>query len=121
MMREAVDPETFLSFWERVKEWDVNAHLPALTVPTLVAHRRRYPYVSVDAARKLAASIQGARLSLFERSTAVMTPEVAETVNKWIFETAAPRPTQELPSGTALILFADIAGSTALTERLGDA
>src|SRR5207247_7820307 len=34
---------------------------------------------------------------------------------------APPTKEEQLPSGTAVILFADIAYSTALTERLGDA
>ena len=33
----------------------------------------------------------------------------------------SPKPPASAPSGTAIILFADIADSTALTERLGDA
>src|SRR4030066_906539 len=33
----------------------------------------------------------------------------------------APVPLSPLPSGTAIILFADIVDSTALTERMGDA
>ena len=121
MMREAVSPETFLSSWEQVKGWDVSALLPELKVPTLVAHRRRYPHVSVEAARKMAASIPEARLLLFEGSTAVMTGEAAAAVTKFMLENQGPTPTPEHPSGTAVILFADIVDSTALTERLGDA
>ena len=120
MMREAVSPDTFLSFWGQLKHWDVSALLPELNVPTLVAHRRRYPYVSVEVARRMAASIPGARLLLFEGSTAVMTREASAAVTKFMLENQGPTSTPELPSGTAVILFADIAESTALTERLGD-
>ncbi len=121
MMREAASPETFLSFWEQVKGWDVSALLPELKVPTLVAHRRRYPYVSVEAARKMAASIPEARLLLFEGSTTLMTEEVQAAVTKFLLESEVPTAPSALPSGTAIILFADIVDSTALTERLGDA
>ncbi len=121
MMREAVSPETFLSFWDQVQRWDVSALLPELKVPTLVAHRRRYPYVSVEAARRMAASIPEARLLLFEGSTSVMTGEVFAPVTEFMRENQGPTSTPELPSGTAIILFADIVDSTGLTERLGDA
>jgi class 3 adenylate cyclase len=120
MMREAVSVETFLSFWEQVRGWDVSALLPELKVPTLVAHRRRYPYVSVEAARKMAASIPEARLLLFEGSTA-MTGEARAAVMKFLLDSEAPAAPFALPSGTAIILFADIVDSTALTERMGDA
>jgi len=42
-------------------------------------------------------------------------------VGQFLLESEVPSSTPELPSGTAVILFADIADSTALTERLGDA
>ena len=45
-----------------------------------------------------------------------------ETMTQFLDEgRASPAAPPELPSGTAVILFADIADSTALTERLGDA
>src|SRR3990172_13407247 len=44
---------------------------------------------------------------------------VARAIDEFLGE-GEPAATLELPSGTAIILFADIADSTALTERVGD-
>lgn len=43
------------------------------------------------------------------------------TVAEFLQEGVPPPQTVDLPSGTAVILFADIADSTGMTERLGDA
>ena len=48
----------------------------------------------------------------------MMAPEIDAFLREGEERAAA---TPELPSGTAIILFADIVDSTALTERLGDA
>ncbi len=45
----------------------------------------------------------------------------AQTIDDFLDEGAQAEPAAELPEGMAVILFADIAESTALTERLGDA
>ncbi len=45
----------------------------------------------------------------------------AQTVNDFLAEGEESAATAELPEGMAVILFADIVESTALTERLGDA
>src|SRR5207245_5345572 len=50
----------------------------------------------------------------------VVTDDPARAIDDFLREGKGPT-APELPSGTAIILFADIADSTALTERLGDA
>ena len=43
------------------------------------------------------------------------------STSSWVNGAGPVQPTPDLPSGTAVIIFADIVDSTALTERLGDA
>jgi class 3 adenylate cyclase len=77
-------------------------------------------------ATKLASAIAGARLVLLEGDTVAGPqgdPLEFAAIDEFLLGAAAPaRPTAaQNPQGTAIILFADIADSTALTERLGDA
>ena len=91
--------------------------------PTLVLHRRQTRWPEVDVARGLSSRIPDARLALLEGESPLPqlgdTESVLAAIDEFLGEgepAAAP-----LPSGTAVILFADIVDSTALTERLGDA
>ena len=87
--------------------------LNSLAVPTLVIHDKSDTIGDFAAlASRLASRIPGARF--------VMTDDPARAIDDFLREGRGPT-TPELPSGTAIILFADIADSTALTERLGDA
>lgn len=78
-----------------------------------------YTSVVVDV-REIASAIPNAQVvpMRFEPSAFVETPQVRNAIE----ESAPPQPQRrELLSGTTIILFADGAESTALTERLGDA
>jgi len=118
LFRSAMSARSFLSFVDAAEKVDVLDLLPKVTVPALVV-RDRSGFVSEDLSRVLATRIPGARfvatddypleLHSFVRGEALAPPPPAR-----------PEPV-ELPSGTAIILFADIVDSTALTERLGDA
>lgn len=121
LMREAVTPETFVLFTRQLIQWDVTHLLPSLTVPTLVAHRRQYPFVGVDAARSLAAAIPNAHLALLEGTSGIIGSDVNAAIGAFFREGEEPESTMELPEGMAVILLADIVESTALTEQLGDA
>ncbi len=73
-------------------------------------------------ARSLAAGIPNARLKLLEGSSAGFTDDFVSATDEFLREgLQAAQREPDVPSGTAVILFADIADSTALTERLGDA
>jgi pimeloyl-ACP methyl ester carboxylesterase len=125
MMRASVEPGTYLRFVHATDEWDVSAMLPAITCKTLVIHPASNPYFPIDPARELAAALPNARLSLVEgRSVLMPGMEVIRIAGAFFLDGAQPRPAAARgPSSgrTAIILFADIADSTALTERLGDA
>jgi class 3 adenylate cyclase len=103
-IREATTPESHRAYMEATQGVDVNDLLSKVKPPTLVLHRREVAYLEVRLARELASRIPDARL-----------------IDEFLGEGEEPAAATELPEGMAVLLFADIAESTALTEQLGDA
>ena len=112
--------------WDRVmtelERLDATAELPAVSSPTLVIddvsqmvggsrteESRRY-------AKQIVSLAPDAELVTLKRGTKQTYAEVIGAFFAAHDERAVPP-----PSGTAIIMFADIVDSTALTERLGDA
>src|SRR5438132_187869 len=99
---------------EAIQETDVMDMLSSIAVPTLVVHDRADTIGDFSMlTTKLASRIPNARF--------VATDDLPRAVDEFMREDEQRAATEALPSGTAVILFADIADSTALTERLGDA
>ncbi len=126
VLRACVTPETMVNMYDAIQRFDVTHLLPAVTAPALVMQRRDYKLISLAAARELASGIPGARLVVFEGSGGAPfvenTDAVVAAIDEFmdLAESAEP-PRLGVDGGTAVILFADIVDSTALTERLGDA
>jgi class 3 adenylate cyclase len=128
--RESCAPEALLGLWQASLTFDVDDYLYGIKVPTLVMHRRQIRWLTVDTARRLASKIPNALLSVLDG--AASTPyagdreAVAAAIYDFLGDLQRPDPTATRPAaigsftGTAIIFFADIADSTALTERLGD-
>jgi class 3 adenylate cyclase len=126
-MRESVTPETFMKFEKARVEWDVSEHLDRITTPTLIMHPRNHQYYPASIAQRVASEIPGARLALLDSAT-VLFPDarVSFVAGEFLGTAGRPRSTtrralETVQSASAVILFTDIADSTALTERLGDA
>ena len=123
--REGVTHETYRAFLGQLLTADVADLLPTITAPTLVLHRRRFPQVSVDVATDLASRIPNAQLVLLEGESGAFRLEdgqaVLDAIDEFLGEGEKAEAKAELPEGMAVILFADIADSTALTEEMGDA
>ena len=122
-VRESITQDKYDQILKALMDFDVREDLPRVRCPTLVSHRRQLPWPSLDVARGLASKIPGARLALLEGDSAAPAIGDLEAVLRAIDEflgEGEPAAT-ELPEGMAVILFADIAESTALTERMGDA
>ena len=105
--------------WQAWQEYDVTELLPQISAPTLVLHNKNNRLTPLAAGQRIAAAIPGARFATFDDPTYAASEEI---VNSFLAELVAePEPAQGPPSGMTAILFADIADSTGLTERLGDA
>ena len=122
-IRECTTHAEYLAFQDAARAVDVAGLLCQVAAPTLVIHRRQLSIVPVAAAQRLTSGISDARLVLLEGSS--LAPYLgdiegtAQAVDEFLGDGDAPA--AELPRGTATILFTDLVGSTALTQRLGDA
>ena len=122
----AIDPGTLRAFLKQVWNYDATSLLPSVKCRTMVLHPTGQDFFPARPAARLASGIPGADLRMIESHKTVVTSELANSVGDLLdrflgMQIDAPPVAVTLPSGTAIILFADIADSTALTERLGDA
>jgi class 3 adenylate cyclase len=103
---------------------DATSLLGRVRAPTLVIHWRDNRVPPVEDARRIAASIPGAELVILEGEDpwpdVDRTEGAARAIDEFLGE---PEPIAHVsvPGGPVTILFTDITGSTALTQRLGDA
>ncbi|MBI1886733.1 MAG: alpha/beta fold hydrolase, partial [Chloroflexi bacterium] len=131
-MRESASHDSVRGAIPVLAEIDVDHLLPEVRCPALVLHRRQMAYPDLGAARHLASRIPDARLVTLEgessqfggpgqpgRVTDADTQIILNAVEEFLAQDESAS-SAALPSGTAIMLFADIADSTALTERLGD-
>ena len=109
-------------------DFDLRDVLPQVRTPTLVVHRRGDAIVPFELGREVAAGIPGARFQPIDGSNHWFLPSepAAQTVINAMLDfvgtASEPAPTPaQAPSGLVTILFTDMEGSTALTQRLGDA
>jgi class 3 adenylate cyclase/pimeloyl-ACP methyl ester carboxylesterase len=124
-LRQIVSPEMaarYLEYEIRLVIYDL---LPQIKAPTLVLHRRRDRVIPFGAAQAIAAHIPNARFVVLDGDIGYYWFDYAEIVrltNEFLDEgRSAAAVTSTTPSALVTILFTDIEGSTALTERLGDA
>jgi class 3 adenylate cyclase len=123
-VRECTTQEAFLAVLAVMFESDVADLLPQVKSPTLVLHRRQVVLPGLDVARALASRIPHARLAVLEGESGAPflgdTEAVLTAIDEFLSEGTKAATPAELPEGMAVLLFADIAESTALTEQLGD-
>jgi class 3 adenylate cyclase len=121
--REAVTRDSYARATGAKLLFDVNALLPDVRSPTLVLHPK-YASYPMDVARGLASRIPDARLAIVEGTPAALflgDEALLAAIDEFLSEGEEAEAAAELPEGMAVLLFADIAGSTALTEQFGDA
>jgi class 3 adenylate cyclase len=115
VLRSATTPEELERF--AAVEWAVEALLPTLAMPTLVIHPRNDPNRDAETSRRTAAMIPDCRFVEVDNQF-----EAPQVTGRFLASTTARTTTATArPRGTAIILFADVVASTALTEQMGDA
>jgi class 3 adenylate cyclase len=127
MFREGSTAQATKAVWDAARDYDVRDLLPQVAAPTLVLHRRQIPWLAMDVARDLASRIPDARLALLEGASMATYLDdmdgVLSTIDEFLGEgEKATHPIAAMESGAfRTVLFTDVEGSTALTQRLGDA
>jgi len=125
-LRECVTPEVAKAIDDASREFDVAHLLPKVTSPTLVFHRRQYQFLDLNVSRSIVAQIPDARLVLLDGDSAFAyigdMDAALDAVDEFLGE-GEQASGAETPTAGAFrtILFTDIEGSTAMTQRLGDA
>jgi class 3 adenylate cyclase len=125
-IRECVNAEYFTNLPE---PFDASEDAARLTMPVLLIRHVGLAYVTMDMTKDLASRIDGAQLTVVPGGWADDPVGLADRVSEFVNagsagerhrETAATAAKAAPVSGTAVIMFTDIANSTAITERLGD-
>jgi len=126
LYRESVTRQALRATVAAFREFDVTDLLPRVRAPTLVLHPRQVRLFDVDVASHLASHIPQARLLLQQGD--ILSPwmgdmEAVAAIDEFLGEGEEAMAGAEPPAAGAFrtVLFTDVEGSTALTERLGDA
>ncbi len=125
--RKSASPEMAVKLVTEFARIDVTDIAPRISMPTLILHCRDDQACPFSAGRKLAALVPGARFVPMEGSNHLFLEDeparevFLREVNAFLREGEAETPVEPAPSGLVTILFTDMEGSTALTQRLGDA
>jgi class 3 adenylate cyclase len=125
--RQCTSPEVLRRIADAAYEMDVSALLPEVQCPTLVLHRRDLPSPELSVVQELAKKIPNGTLAILEGSSPIPFMEDMGAVLTATHEFLGDGDSPELQvsiadrSAPVTIIFTDIAGSTDLTQRLGDA
>ncbi len=124
--RQSVSPELAERYIEFYATVDVRSFLPQVKAPTLVLHRRGDRNVPISAGRAAAALIPDARFVALDGDIGHAyfgDISYVETIKQFLDEGRGAAPLVEGIEAGAFrtVLFTDVEGSTALTQRLGDA
>ena len=86
LFREGSTPEATKALWDAIRQFDASDLLGQVRSPTLVLHRRQFPFGEVGIARNLAARIPDARLTIVEGTSPAPQQDDAEAVLQAIDE-----------------------------------
>ncbi len=124
--RQSMSPEVAAQYLQFQFSVDVTPYLPQVKAPTLVLHRRRARNIPIAAGRAAASLMPDARFVALEGDIGhpyLGDTSYVEVVKQFLDEGRAQEPAGDPAAAGAFrtILFTDMEGSTALTQRLGDA
>ncbi len=122
-IRECTSQENVRATIPAQREVDVTELLPQVNSPTLVVQHRGVAFPTADIARGLASRIPNARLVVLEGDYRSPAQIQLGTILEFLSEGEKAEIASEALSADIVhtILFSDVEGSTALTDRLGDA
>jgi class 3 adenylate cyclase/pimeloyl-ACP methyl ester carboxylesterase len=126
-LRQLTTPEAYKAYFDAMGEVDVTGILSQVQSPTLVFHRRNIALIEVDAANVIASGIPDASFVLLEGVSRFPWGEdmeaVADAIDEFLGDGEKAKTGGDGLSADIVhtILFTDVEGSTALTDRLGDA
>jgi class 3 adenylate cyclase len=124
--RQTANPRDAASALKAFFEYEVTHLLSQITVPTLVLHRRDEE-VPFQQGREIASQIRGARFVPLDGDIHPIwlgdTRSIISAIKDFLGEEyePAPEPSADSYADVYTVLFTDVEGSTALTQRLGDA
>lgn len=106
---------------KRIRLMDLRPVLPAVRVPTLVIHRRQFPWVTIEQSRYLADHLPDARLLVTDGETMPYAEPIEETLREIeAFITGVREQTASTDRVLATVLFTDIVASTERAAADGD-
>ena len=117
-LSENTSREAVQALFDATATYNVTGLAEQISVPTLVLNPSFMAVPSSDMVRAMVAMISDARLMLYSREELALS---VEKMAEFFAEGDEASDVPEVPSCTSIILFADIANSTGLTEELGDA
>jgi class 3 adenylate cyclase len=124
LLRTSVDPQGFDLHIELQMQWNVEADAASMSTPTLLIHMLNNANFNIASTRRVASLIKDSRVAFVDSAAEGLLlaqrffeGDIPDSTEPALAPTAAP------PEGGTFrtILFTDVEGSTALTERLGDA
>ena len=119
--RHSVRPGMVQPIFETINALDIRAVLPAITLPTLIMHRRGDRLIDVANARYLAEHIPGARYVELPGDDHIWFTGDADALLDEIEEfVTGSRGTHDADRILATVMFTDIVSSTEHAARLGD-
>ncbi len=122
LLSASVERETLIKWSAEIAGDDVTSLLGDVRCPTLVLHYSGLHYLTLEMARQLTSAIQDSRLVILEGHYGEGHQQTAEAILEFLSEgQEAAKAPGLAPEDVHTILFTDVEGSTALTQRLGDA
>jgi len=124
-LRESIHPRQLAALADQMHTWDVTADLPRISAKTLIVQHKDNPAVGPQVAPRLAALIPHCEVAMLDGPMApFLDAEALSLFARFLTDAPATAGVRRLRTDvrhrTAIILFADIVGSTELTEQLGD-
>jgi len=123
--RQTATAQGAVSILDAMYEYEVTPLLSQIAAPTLVLHRRDDQGPPFQQGREIASRIPGARFVPLEGNIHVIwlgdREPLVDAIDGFLSAVEPPRPRSLVHEGLQSVLFTDVEGSTALTERLGDA